>query len=220
MTVGLAKDMKKAIMVAPVGDNVQTIFVGIRDYPTEQVVLITPKKYEREALQVQKELEKFKIPARIVNIAGNIWEEMFKKIAEIKMQTNAELIVNTSTGDRVTQCAATSAAFVNGLKAISISDNQSMLLPVLKFSYYKLLTDKKIAILKLLFNGELSLSELAKKTRMSPPLINYHVYGNLKSEGLVMLGLVDLMEKEGKVFVELSLLGKLLVKGYVDQAKE
>ena len=60
-----------------------------------------------------------------------------------------------------------------------------------------------------------SLEELSKKTKMSLPLISYHINGNLKSEGLKDLGLVKTSEKKGKVAIELTMLGRLLLKGYV-----
>ena len=127
---------------------------------------------------------------------------MFQKIAEIKaIEKGKDIIINTATGDKVSTCAATSAAFVNGLKAMSVTDGMPMMLPVLKFSYYNMLTDKKMAILKLLKKPDCcsSLEELSKKTKMSLPLISYHINGNLKSEGLKEMGLVETEEKKGKM---------------------
>lgn len=210
--------MQKNVVIAPVGDNLDALYVGIREFPTQRVILLTPEDRMDAAKKVQKDLDKFKIPVQITEIKGNVWESMFQKIAEIKaIEKGSEIIINTSTGDRVSTCAATSAAFVNGLKAISISGNEAMLLPVLKFSYYSLLTDKKMRILKLLRKPDCcsSLEELSKKTKMSLPLISYHINGNLKSEGLKDMGLIDTNETKGRVEVKLSTLGRLLVKGYV-----
>jgi DNA-binding transcriptional ArsR family regulator len=156
---------------------------------------------------------------QITEIKGNVWEAMFQKIAELKaVEKDKDIIINTSSGDRMTQCAATSAAFVNGLKAISVAGNNTMVLPVLKFSYYSMLTDKKMTILKLLNKPGCcsSLEELSKKTNMSLPLISYHINGNLKSEGLKEMGLVDTKENKGRISLMLSTLGRLLLKGYVD----
>ncbi len=209
----------KYLIIAPVGDNIKALFTGIRDFLTELIILLTPKERMAEARQAKNELEKFQIPCQIVEIKGNIWEEMFIKIAEIKeQQKDKNIIINTSTGDRTSTCAATSAAFVNGLKAFAVENNQVMLLPILKFSYYKLLTDKKLKILEILAKDKTccaSLEELSKKTNMSLPLVSYHIHGNLKSEGLTELGLVSIAEERGKVRVGLSTLGNLLIKGYI-----
>jgi hypothetical protein len=59
------------------------------------------------------------------------------------------------------------------------------------------------------------LEQLSKKTGTSLPLISYHINGNIKSEGLKQLGLVDTKEEKGRVSITLSLLGKMLLKGYV-----
>ena len=60
-----------------------------------------------------------------------------------------------------------------------------------------------------------SLDELATRTGMSMPLISYHVNGNLKSEGLKELGLVDTLENKGRTDIRISTLGRLLLKGYI-----
>lgn len=216
MLIELKRTMKY-VFIAPVGDNIDALFIGVRDFPTEKVVLLAPANRTSEAQRAKKELEKFHIPCQIFEIKGNVWEEMFKKIAELKEQEKGKnIIVNTATGDRTTTCAATSAAFVNGLKAVSVEGNQTMMLPVLKFSYYKILTEKKLTLLKLL-NKEspLTLEELSKRTHMSLPLLSYHVHGNLKSEGLVSLGLAEVQEEKGRVLLSPTMLGRLLIKGYI-----
>lgn len=214
---------EKYVVIAPVGDFMEALYIGIREFPTERVILIAPKILISDANKAKDDLEKFKIPVRIVQIDGNIWEETFRTICEIKStEKDKEIIINVATGNRDTRCAATSAAFVNGLKAFSVLGNETMLLPVLKFSYYKLLTDKKMDILKLLYANDnmISMDGLSKKTKMSLPLISYHINGNLKSEGLKEMGLVDTKEVKGKVDIHLSVLGKLLVKGYVPYETE
>ena len=208
----------KNVIIAPVGDNMDALYVGIREFPTERIILLTPESRMEEARKAQNDLERFKIPVKITEIKGNIWEEMFMKIAQISnLEKGNPIIVNTATGDRVSTCAATSAAFVNGLKAISVQGNEAMLLPVLKFSYYNMLTDRKMDILKLLSSPGCcaSLEEMSKRTKMSLPLISYHINGNLKSDGLKEMGLVETTESKGKIAVKLSTLGRMLIKGYI-----
>ena len=210
--------MEKNIIIAPVGDNMDALFIGLREFPTEKVILLSPPERVKEAERAMQDLDRFKIPAKIVEIKGNIWEEMFRKIAEItEAEKDKNILVNTATGDRMTTCAATSAAFVNGIKAFSVDNGMTMLLPVLKFSYYKMLTEKKMGILKMLSKPDccMSLEELSKRTKMSLPLISYHINGNLKSEGLKKMGLAETAEKKGRIEIKLSTLGRLLIKGYV-----
>ncbi|MBS3117751.1 hypothetical protein J4430_02635 [Candidatus Woesearchaeota archaeon] len=208
----------KNIVVAPVGDNLDAIFVGLKEFPTDRIILISPPKRIDDANKLKKEIEKFKIQVQIKEIKGEVWEEMFRAVSKIRSEEgDKNIIVNVATGDRETQCAATSAAFVNGLKAFSVAENQVMLLPVLKFSYYKILTERKLNILKLLYEDGCcaSLEELSRKAKMSLPLVSYHVNGTIKSEGLKQLGLVDVQQKRGKLDIKISTLGKLLIKGYV-----
>ncbi len=210
--------MDKKIILAPVGDNMDALYVGLRDFPASKIILLTPKGMMDEAKKAEEELKKFGITVKILEIEGNTWEGIFEKVSKIAASEKDEIIVNTSSGDRNSQCAMTSAAFVNGLKAFSVMDEESMLLPILKFSYYKTLTDKKLDILKVLYEDKTccrSLEELSKRVKMSPPLISYHINGTLKSEGLKTLGLVDVTEKNGKMSLSISMLGRLLMKGYI-----
>lgn len=210
--------MKKTI-VAPVGDYMEDIYVAVREFPTQKVILIAPKERRKDAEDAKANLEKFKIETKIVEVKGFIWEEMFKEVAKIRKYEPGEVIVNVSTGDRESRCAATSAAFVNGLKAIAVDGNQSMMLPVLKFSYYNMLSDKKMKILEVIYKSKdccSSLDELSKKTGMSLPLVSYHINGTLKSEGLKEMGLIEAEEAKGKMKIKLSFLGKMLLKGYFD----
>ena len=210
--------MDKNVIIAPVGPYMDELFVGIREFPTKKVILISHDDFMDKALDTKKNLEKFKIPTEIKSIKGNLWEETFKAVSEIKnAEKDSNLLINVSTGDRDNRCAATSAAFVNGIRAFGVDDKGLMMLPVLKFNYYNMITEKKMQILRLLNNPNCcaSLEDLSKKSKMSLPLISYHINGNLKSEGLKQLGLVETQEKKGRVEVHLTTLGKMLLKGYI-----
>ena len=214
--------MSKKIVVAPMGDHMDAIFVGVREFPTEKIILIAPPRYFKDADTTKQDLKRFKIPTHIVKVEGQtevqIWENTFKAISEIKTaEEGKEILVNVATGDRTTRCAATSASFVNGLKAFAVEGEKTMMLPVMKFNYYKLISDKKMKLLNILHDNDCcsSLDELSKKAGMSLPLISYHINGNLKSEGLKDMGLVETTEDRGRVSVQLSSLGKMINRGYI-----
>jgi len=207
-------------VIAAVGDNMDSLFVGIREFPTKKIILITPKDKIDVAEKAKKDLEKFKVPVQIKKVEGEPWEAVFQAVKEIKeIEGDKDLIINAATGDAgANKCALCSAAFVNGLKAFVVSGNEVTMMPILKFSYYKILTDKKMDILKFLYKNTdccASLEDLSKRLDMSLPLVSYHINGNLKSEGLKEMGLVTTDEWKGKIKISLTLLGRLLVKGYV-----
>ncbi len=210
--------MKKHLIIAPIGGEPDALFLGIKEFPTEKVILIADG--HREAERIKHELERFKIPVIVQRIRGPLWEELFRIVHEIveALPPEIEAIISVSSGRGMMNCAATSAAFINGIKAFSITDEGGlMLLPVLKFNYYAMLSDRKMKLLALLAEKGCcaSLDELGKKAKMSLSLVSYHVNGNLKSEGLKQLGLAETKEVSGRVHVELTTMGKLLLKGYV-----
>lgn len=207
------------VMISPVGDEMDPLFAAIREFSTDRVVLLATEDYMEDARDVEKKLEGFKIPARIKKLSGNVWESTFKAVAEIKKLEKKEIIVNVSTGQQGgSGCAVCSAAFVNGLKAIAVQQNDVTVLPLMKFDFYSALSDRKKEILKLLYNEKdccSSLQMLSDISGMSLPLVSYHINGNLKSEGLEDMGLVETEENKGKVRVSLTTMGRLLIKGYI-----
>ena len=209
----------KHTVIAPVGDNMDALFVGLREFPTEKVVLVSHTDRLDEAEKAKTDLERFRIPTEIVKITGNVWEEMFRVMSEITRNgTSAEnILINVATGDRNTRCAATSAAFVNGVKAFAVDEDKTSFLPVLKFNYYKLITDKKMKLLKIMLEDNCcsSLDQLSKKSGMSLPLISYHVNGTPRSQGLRNMGLIETEDVGGRVSVKLTRLGRVLVQGYI-----
>lgn len=205
-------------VIAPVGDNIDALFIGIREFPTRKIILIHPKEKLDAVKNIKKELEKFRIPVETVEIKGNLLEDMFRIFAQIKkVEVEESLLVNIASGDMLSSCAALSAAFVNGLKALTVMGDQPVLLPVLKFSYYKLISEKKMAILKVLHNGDgTTFEDLRKELKMSLPLISYHINGNPESQGLTQLGLVETYEgSKGVTELKLTTLGRLLIRGYI-----
>jgi len=209
-------------VIAPVGDNLDALFVGMKEFATEKVFLITPKDNIKKAKKLQKKLSVFSIQAEIVEVSGSIMECMFSSFAEIcAYHDHDNLIVNVATGDRMSTCAALSAAFANGLKAFGIMDGKPMIMPIMKLSYYHELTDSKLKILNSLsFEDYVNLTDLSKKIGMSVSLLSYHLNGTLKYKGLRSLRLVDIKEHNKNLFVKQSDLGKLILKGYIPCEKK
>lgn len=217
--------MEKYSIIAPLGDNFDAIYLGIREFPTEKIYLIHAGSDLRRADELKKELEKFRIALHPVEIRGNLLEGMFRAFAQIKRETSDDrLLVNVSSGDKMGMSAALAAAFVNGLKAFHVEGDKVSMFPVLKFSYYRLLPERKLAILGFLKDQPdccSSLEELSERTGMSLPLMSYHINGNAKVEGLITQGLVQAhVGPRGKTQVMLTELGRLIAEGIVERPAE
>lgn len=206
-------------VIAPVGDNLKALYIGMKEFPTERVILVFPKGKTKKAKQVAKQLEAFTIQADLVELDENVLEGMFKTFGNIcSIYDNDDLIVNVATGDSVTTCAALSAAFANGLKAFAVMGGKTMLMPIMKLSYYNQLSDNKMGILKKMDSeGDLSLKELGKKLKMSTSLLSYHINGNYKHKGLKQFRLVETEDRKNSLIIKLSSMGRLLLKGYIQQ---
>ena len=206
-------------VIAPVGDNLRVLFVGIKEFPTEKVFLLAPNEYLKEAKKYSKKLKEFTIKSEIIELPRNNLEEMFEVFGKICSENDPdEIIVNVATGDRMTTCSALSASFANGLKAFGVENDKTMLLPIMKLSYYNELSENKLKILQeLSVEDFISLQDLYKKLGMSVSLLSYHINGNYKYKGLKEYRLVLVKERNKKVFVKLSDMGNLLLKGYISK---
>jgi DNA-binding transcriptional ArsR family regulator len=207
-------------VVSVVGEDMGSLYSGVREFPTKRAILLCSEDKLHLAEKAKKDLDKFKIPVLIKKLNEDTWEGIFEAIKDIKeLEGDKELIINAASGENgANKCAICSAAFVNGLKAFTVTGDDVMLMPIMKFSYYKLLTEKKMDIVRFLFKNTTccsSLEDLSRKLGLSLPLLSYHINGNLKSEGLKEMGLVTTEENKGRTSVKLTLLGRLLAKGYV-----
>lgn len=213
-------------IVAAVGDHIDSIFIAIREFPTERIYLVSNGKHREKIEELKAVADRLRIGVQVIDIKGSLLEGMFKTFAQIKSEVNEDsLLVNVSSGDNLDNCAALSASYVNGLKAFAVTDDRLMMLPVLKFSYYRLLPERKLAILTFLKSQPdccSSLEELGERTGMSLPLISYHVNGNTKAEGLLTMGLVEThVGPRSRTQIMLSELGRLIAEGAIEpmQAK-
>ena len=128
--------------------------------------------------------------------------------------------MNVSSGDKSINCAALSAAYLNGIKTFTADDNQSepVILPVLRYNYGELLSDTKLNILKSIDSkgGFVdSMEELEQILGYGKPHLSYHIQGGGKeSKGLVKLGLVEIFKDgHGKTIISITKLGKLIIEG-------
>lgn len=201
------------------GDAEQVVFKSLRDFPSEKVILITEQQFMDKANRLMKDLSRLGIESEYQKVKSiKSMEELFVAIKGIKERENG-VIINID-ADYMSSCLALSAAFVNGIQAIGLMEEKLIAYPIMKFSYYTALSDKKMAILKKIHGkGHYdSLESLGKELRMNIPLTAYHVKGAIGKPGLEEMGLVNTERKGRKLKITLSKLGELLIRGTIDHA--
>jgi len=208
-------------IIAPLGENLASTFLAIREFPTERIYLLSTGKNRDKTEQLKKVTDSLKISVQVIDVKGNSLEGMFRAFAQIKGGVKEDsILVNVSSGDNTDNCAALAAAYVNGLKAFSVVEDRVMLLPILKFSYYRLIPERKLNILKFLKTEPdccSSLEELSRRLKMSLPLVSYHINGSAKAEGLVSQGLVEVhIGPHGRTQVILTEMGRLIAEGLIE----
>lgn len=213
----------ECITVAFIGndaDAADVLYAGLKTFPAAKVILLTNAEFEEKAKRIQVELQKFHTPTEIRRMPNKTFEQIFETLAEVRGDNDGKrIIVNTDT-DGKTSCIMLSASFVNGVQAIGSMDGKVIAYPIMKFSYYTALSDRKLHIAKIVADaGRVeSLEALSQKVGMSLPLAVYHVRGSKTKPGLEQLGVVETKREKGKLSVSITPLGKLIIAGYIDQA--
>ncbi len=212
----------KTLQIATLGPDVDPVLVGIRTLPTHKLYLIHLESDKPVAEKLIHDLASvLKVEVDSLPVPNNdVLTRVLEGVAGILQREKGnfdDVLFNVSSGDKLLGCAALSAAFVNGLKAFAVVNGEPMLLPVLKFSYDRIISQTKLDILKSLqkTGGEVdSLESLKELTGYGKPLLSYHIQGAEDSQGLVELGLVEVRKgQRGKSIIKATTLGKLLTLG-------
>ncbi|MCK5389151.1 MAG: hypothetical protein KAJ36_01595 [Candidatus Thorarchaeota archaeon] len=209
----------KTLHIATVGDDTDTVLVGMKNVPTHRLALICLHEHKDSVNDFALDLEKtLKIDVDVHVVDGRIVESVLEKVAIILNEHKndfEDVVLNVAGGEKVLTCAAVSAAFFNGLKAFHLKDEIPMMLPVMKVKYSNMISKAKIAILKAIQDagGEIkSLGQLSDLSGYGRPLLSYHVWGDDESRGLVELGLVEAERKrQGRLEANLTVLGKAML---------
>jgi DNA-binding transcriptional ArsR family regulator len=213
---------KRTLQIATLGPDTDPVLVGIRTLPVHKLYLVHLESDKQIAQKLRSDLGSvLKVDVETHPIPNNdILTHVLEGVAGIlskEKQNFEDVIFNVTSGEKLLGCAALSAAFVNGLKAVAIMNGEPMMLPVLKFSYDRLVSQTKLDILKALQKkgGEVeSLEELKELTGYGKPLLSYHIQGAEDSQGLVDLGLVEVRRGDrGRSIIQETPLGRLLTLG-------
>ncbi len=211
----------KTLHIATVGEDTDTVLVGMKSVPTHRLALICLREHKDSVNDFALDLEKtLKIDVDVHIVDGRIVESLLEKGADILNELKDEfedVVLNVAGGDKVLTCAAVSAAFFNGLKAFHLKHETPVMLPIMKVNYSNLISKAKMAVIKAIHEagGAIqSLGQLSDISGYGRPLLSYHIWGDDESRGLVELGLVDAERgRHGRLEVQLTVLGKAMLLG-------
>jgi len=203
--------MKKAAILTPIGDGIENLFIAIKEVHIDKLILVATEKNLQDVAKLKAELAKFRydISEKIVK---HLNYETFVSVAAEWQEIYPDLYINIATGSPVVQHAAIVASLINGIPSVAASDGKAVMLPVMRLTYYKNVSSKKMQILKTLrSNRIMKLVDISRRSNMSLPLVSYHINGTMKCEGLRQMGLVDFTGHE----VSVTALGELMLRGYM-----
>lgn len=192
----------------------------VKERSIEGLHILASRKCPREG-GIIKNFGSMNIPYKIHELSEDIWEDSIKKVSGIAGLYPREKLLMVLDGKHCEECIieypAVIAAFINGIPVFVVHKGKIIAFPRLKFAYENQISDRKRQILRAMKDKSLSLSELSRETKLSLPLVSFHINGNPKSMGLEGMGLVE-KGKEGKRdIVKLSTFGSLVIDGYLSE---
>lgn len=209
------------LQIATVGEDLDPIMVGVREYPVSRLILIHTPEFEEQARRARALLQPLKLDTQLIEVQGDIMMGVLRAVGGLVAEGTLkfdDVYINVASGTRMTGCAATAAAFVNGVKAFGVMEGKPFMLPVLRFSYQELVSDAKLQILRAIEGlGETveSLQHLSDVAGIEKSLLSYHLRGGKESKGLEDLGLVEIDRGDrGRLGIRLTPMGKMLLGGY------
>ncbi len=208
-------------MIATVGEDIDPVLIGVRDYPVRKLVLLVTEKDAPRAALLKSKLEPLHIEVELRQLDGkDMLMDTLRQVAAIYAEDGLafqETILNVSSGEKMLTCSALSAAFVNGIPAIGIDHEAPFALPVLKFSYTEMISEAKFGVLHALekMGGHAdSLAALSEASGIEKSLLSYHLRTTREGKGLEDLGLVQIDRGTfGRLRIKLTEMGSLMLVG-------
>lgn len=208
------------IHIAVVGEEKDPVLQAVRELGAEKAILIGEPDDREDASKLTSVLQPLGLKTEWRAIEGDRLLgtiQLVQKIVREHSDRKEDVIVNLAAADKGGACAALSAAFVAGVKAIDKPGDEIVFLPVLRFSYDEVVSDAKLSILQALdeMGGEVSkLRDLADEAGIQDSLASYHIRGGRDGKGLTELGLVEVDRgKRGALTIRLTSMGQLLARG-------
>ncbi len=207
-------------MIATVGDDIDPVLIGVRDYPVRKLILLHPDKFAAQAQEIRQKLEPLHIEVESLEVDDeDMLMDTLHKVSNLQGEEMGftDVLINVSSGEKMQTCSALSAAFVNGIPAIGIAPDGPFSLPVLKFSYAELISDAKYKILQSLdaMGGHAeSLAALSEASGVEKSLLSYHLRTTREGKGLEDMGLVHIDRATfGRLTIRLTEMGSLMLVG-------
>ncbi len=209
----------KTLQIAVLGGGDDAVLVGLRNFPAHKLILLASGENMGQANTLSENLTStLKLLVEVVPIKDTTIATMLEAVGQIVRAESGifeEFLINVGSASKHLTCAGVAAAFVHGIKAFDVIGEQPALVPVMKFSYTKAVTEPKMEILRAIegAGGVVeSLEKLSGFSNYGKPLLSYHIRGSEDGEGLEELGLVEVERgKRGRLRVKLTPLGRTLL---------
>ncbi len=208
----------RTLQIAILGGNEDAVLVGIKNFPTHKLVLVSPKEGLESAEKLAGRLSStLKLDVNVEEVKDLTIPTMLETVASIVNKESGfeDFVINVGSAGKYLTCAGVTAAFVNGIKAFDVMVDQPMMLPILKLSFSQIISGPKMEILQALMKAggrTESLEALGKIADFGKPLLSYHIRGSGEGRGLEGLGLVEVSHlKQGRLEVKLTDMGRMLL---------
>ncbi len=210
----------ETLHIALAGGETDAVLDGFLLHPATRVILLYRESDRAHAQKLRRRFSRAGISVDLHRFEGHPYLGTLQALNEIVVDsrlTHDEIWVNVSSGCVDAGCAATTAAYLHGLKAFMVAGDAAPLMPVLPVDQRATLTDADVAVLRALGTSPLSLARLARVAGLRTVVVRARVHGEPDHQGLVSRGLVHMPAPFSvRRRIRLSLVGEaLLASGFI-----
>ena len=206
--------------MAGVGSDPAAVIAGAKAFPVTKLVLLYEERDAQAVVDLVEKLAPLKCAVERRVLKGAPLTAVLAAVATIVHDEALhfdDIMVNVTVTDKMLSCSLMSAAFMHGVRAISVQNGETIQLPVLKFAYREMISESKMNILRALerAGGAVdSLNDLSEMSGVEKSLLSYHIRGGRDAKGLEELNLVSIERaKQGRLMVALTEMGRLILLG-------
>jgi len=209
----------KTLQIVVVGGSEDAVLVGLRNFPAHKLAILSTSDYGPQANQLSTRLkDTLKLAVDVIQLKDSSISTMLETVGQLirkESESFQDFLINVGSANKLLTCAGVTAAFVYGIKAFDVVGDQPVVLPVMRFSYARAVTEPKMKILRAIerAGGDVeSLERLSGLSNFGKPLLSYHIRGSEDGGGLEDLGLVEVERgKRGRLRLKLTALGRTLL---------
>jgi len=145
------------LQIATVSEDTTPVLKGLDEFDVDKLILIYPERCAEAVTEIKDELERRKDAGdfiyELISVKTDFLKMMLGLVSDIarkEARRYDDVMINAASGEKLCACSAISAAFINGIKTVTMHDGKFIHLPVLRLEYTEIIDDDAVDLMRAL----------------------------------------------------------------------